>query len=375
MADLLLLGPTDLRDGSRSLPLGAPRQRAVLAMLALARGRVVPTAALVDGVWGEDPPTTVLNAIQVYVAGARKCLSGAGLEGALVTQAPGYRLFLPAGALDVDGLERAVEDGDRAGTEGRRPAAAAAYQRGVQFWRGEPLADLDGCPFVEGERARLHELRLRALTGWAEQELALGRPDAVLPALESQTREHAFHEPLWVLLARAHYAAGRQQDALAAVRRVRRLLRDELGADPGPALREVEAQVLVQDPGLPQRRVVDFGSASTHLVGGSSTAHEPEHSVGALVLPDGRAVPIRAGDTVVGRHETCDVVVTHRDVSRRHLLILADATGVWAQDLGSTNGTTVNGAAAPTTPPGLRLRPGDRLELGRVVVRFDTAGE
>ncbi len=363
---ILVLGPLDLRLGNASLPLGAPRARALLALLALAGGRVCPVPSIIDQVWGEDPPATVVNAVQVYVASLRKTLATAGIDSCLITQSPGYRLILPAGTVDVEAFDRAGQEGARLAAAADHDGAAAAYRLALDQWRGPALADLDGAPFVANERTRLEERRLLAQLGWFRSLLAVGHHEASLPHLEETLGANPLHETLWALLATALYQSGRQSEALATMRRARRLLDQELGVEPGPELVEVERQILAHDPRLaPPRLRRQHRSVVTHV----ATSGE---GGAALVLPDGSRALLRRGTTVLGRHADCDVVLDHRDVSRRHARISAASRAHELEDLGSTNGTAVNGEALdPGTGGRVVLSHGDRVELGPLILRYE----
>ena len=383
---VLVLGPLDLRRGDISLGLGAPRVRALLALLALSRGQVCAVTSIIDQVWGEDPPATVVNAVQVYVAGLRKSLAPAGLDSCLVTQPPGYRLILPAGSLDLEEFEDAHRRGRQRAEAGDHQGAAAAYRAALDQWRGPALDDLDTAPFAANERTRLEEQRLLAELGWLRALLELGHHEATLPHLEQALSAHPLHENLWSLRATALYLSGRQSDALAALRRARRLLDRELGVQPGPELVEVERQILAHDPHLSPRRRSngaagrasagalagvagsgrhDQGSALTHVATSGTTG-------AALVLPDGSRTTIGRGTTVLGRHADCDVVLDHRDVSRRHARISAGTRAHEVEDLGSTNGTAVNGdLLRPGTAGRRTLGHGDRVEIGPLILRYE----
>ncbi len=376
---VLLLGPVDLRQGESSCPLGAPRQRSLLALLALSQGRLVPVSAIIDGVWGDDPPGSAVNAVQVYVAGLRKALAGAGLADTLLTQAPGYRLALPPGTLDTERhLAWTTQAREHAGA-GRPEAAAAAYQQAMSLWRGEAITDIDA-PFAEHARAHWHEIHEQTRADWLAQLLAAGGHEQAVPALEQAVLAEPYREPLWLMLATALYRCGRQQDALGALRRQRRVLRTELGVDPGPPSLALERQILDHDARIAsQQQRAGWGvglriggeTDTTHVVRTETTTTGVSTLVAGLprlVLPDGRRVPLVAEQTVLGRQADCTVVLAHRDVSRRHAQVSATNTGHEVCDLDSTNGTAVNGH--PVTGPS-RLAHGDRIELGPVTVRYE----
>jgi predicted ATPase/DNA-binding SARP family transcriptional activator len=237
-----LMGPLAvLDDDGQPLKVGGPKQRAVLAMLALYDGRVVPADALVDGIWGEDPPATVRTTIQVYVHGLRKALGDPAL---IQTHAPGYLLT----DIEVD-LAEAARLRDEASS--RSPAGAEPLlARVVELWQGGPLADLQTFAFAGPVTVQLNEQRMTDLEALNECRLALGRHRDLLATLESLVARHPTHEGFWVQLVLALYRSGRQGDALMTYRRAREALAAELGVDPGPALRELEAAVLQQDPKL-----------------------------------------------------------------------------------------------------------------------------
>lgn len=269
------MGPmTVVGDGGDELKVGGPKQRAVLAILALYDGRVVPTDALVDGIWGEDPPETVRTTIQVYVHGLRKAL---GDPSTIQTQAPGYRL---AGVdIDLAQAERLREQATKLPPEGAEPLLG----RVIDLWRGAPLGDLHGFPFAGRVTVQLAEQRVADLEAWNEARLALGRHRDLLGTLEALVAQHPMHEGFWVQLVLALYRTGRQGDALLAYRRAREALAEELGVDPGPALRELEAAVLRQDPALdldetPQPEPAP--PAGPALVAGSTLPAEPNALLG-----------------------------------------------------------------------------------------------
>lgn len=244
-----LLGTLEVRAGDGPLPLGAPKQRALLALLLLNANRVVARERLIDELWGEDPPETAVTAVQVYVSRLRKLLP----EGMLVTRSPGYLLEVEPESLDLQRFERLVAEAREAD-----PARASSLLReALGLWRGPPLADFSGEPFARVEAGRLQDLRRAALEGRIEADLALGRHAELVGELEVLIAEHPRRERLRGQLMLALYRSGRQAEALEAYRQARATL-DELGIEPGVALRELEKQILTQNAGLelPRERVL-----------------------------------------------------------------------------------------------------------------------
>ncbi|WP_205413267.1 BTAD domain-containing putative transcriptional regulator [Amycolatopsis ruanii] len=242
-----VLGPLVAETEHGQLDLKGPRHRAVLARLLIARGRVVPVDRLVDDLWA-DPPDGAVGAIPPFVAALRRALEPDRPPRAparlLVTTGSGYALR--AEEVDAWRFEEAVtKAADLA------PAAAlSVVDEALGWWRGPAYAEFADQGWARAEIARLDELHLLALERRAEALLGLGRAAEAVPGLEAHTGAHPLREDAWRLLALALYRAGRQGDALAALRRARQVLADELGVDPGPALRELEAGILAQTPAL-----------------------------------------------------------------------------------------------------------------------------
>jgi len=262
--DFRLLGPLEVRDGARSLPLGGRKQRSLLAILLLHANEAVSDDVLSDGLWGEHPPKTAATALQVHVAALRKLLSAERLE----RRAPGYLLHVEPEELDLARFERLC-----AQARGREPeAAAAALGEALGLWRGAPLADFAYEAFAQGEIARLEELRLGAIEQRIEAELALGRHAELVGELEALVGEHPLRERLREQQILALYRCRRQAEALEAYRQARQVLVEELGIEPSPALKELEKAVLSQDSGLavparPERAPTNLPSPPTPLIG------------------------------------------------------------------------------------------------------------
>ena len=237
-----LLGALEVELGDRVLPVGGRRQQAVLALLLLHANSVVPRDRLIDALWGERPPETAANSLQVAVHGLRRVL---GAE-RIVTRGRGYLLRVEPGELDLQRFDELV------GRARGEPAAAAAgtLREALALWTGPVLSDLSEAPFAAAERPRLEELRLAALEERIAADLVLGRDAELVPELEALTAEHPYRERLRREQMLALYRSGRQADALEAYRQVRRTFVDELGIEPGTELQELERAILRQDPSL-----------------------------------------------------------------------------------------------------------------------------
>jgi DNA-binding SARP family transcriptional activator len=239
-----LLGPFEVVIGGAPLPLGSPQQRAVLAVLALRPGEVVATDALVEALWPRGAPATAVPVVRTYVSRLRQVLAAAGVEGGLVARPPGYVLAVDPGLVDARCFEQLVGRGRDELAAGRAEAAAATFRRALDLWRGDVLADLAWLEPVHAAAEPLRELRLTALEGRIDADLALGRHAEVVPELGALTGEHPFRERLWAQLMVALYRAGRQTEALAAYRQVRAAMVEQFGIEPGPELRDLERRVL-----------------------------------------------------------------------------------------------------------------------------------
>ena len=246
--DFHILGPLEVLDEGRAVPLGGSRQRALLALLLLHANETLSTDRLIDELWGENAPPTAAKMLHVQVSRLRKALAAAG--GALVTRDRGYELTLARDRLDAHRFEDLVADGGRELAAGRPDRAAAALEQALALWRGAPLADLAYERFAQREIARLDELRVSALEQLVDAQLGLGRHAEVVGRLQSLIGEHPYRERLRAQLMLALYRCDRQADALHAYQDARRALVEELGIEPGERLRELERAVLAHDPAL-----------------------------------------------------------------------------------------------------------------------------
>jgi DNA-binding SARP family transcriptional activator len=248
--DFRILGPLEVTHDGREVPVAGARQRELLALLLLEAGRVVSADRLMDALWGEHQPAAGGAALRVRLSQLRKALRAGGEL--LVTRPPGYALLVPRDGLDLWRFERALDEGERAlATD---PARAADLLTGaLAEWRGAPLVDVAYAPFAQAAAVRLEELRASALELRIEAELALGRHARLIGELQDLVARHPLRERLSAQLMTALYRDGRQADALAAYRSARERLIEEIGIEPGPELRALEARVLAQDPALAAR--------------------------------------------------------------------------------------------------------------------------
>lgn len=259
--EFLILGPIEVRDGDRALGLGGPRQRLVLAHLVLQANRVISTDRLIELTWGDESPDAARQALFAYVSRLRKLLGA----GRIVARPPGYALV--AAGSEVDALRFADLVEQARGFAGDPTAASALLGQALDLWRGPALSDLADHAQLRADIGRLEELRLGALADRIQLQIELGDLREAVPALERLVIEHPLRERLWGQLVLALYRSGRQADALAAYQRSREILRQELGVDPSPELRQLHEQVLRQDPALSPTDAVPVGQ----LPAGAST--------------------------------------------------------------------------------------------------------
>jgi DNA-binding SARP family transcriptional activator/DNA-binding beta-propeller fold protein YncE len=251
--DFRVLGPLQVAVNGTLLPLGGAKQRAVLALLLLHANEVVSIDRLIDEVWGDSPPESAGNMLQGYVSHLRKTLEPGRRRGQyelLVSRSPGYVLHIRPEQVDAERFVRLTSEGRRLLDEGDATAAAGCFREALKLWRGPALDDLVYERFARADAERLEELRLAAIEDRIDADLALGRHDVLVPELRELVASHPLRERLRAQLMAALYLAGRQADALDVYRDARRALDEELGIEPGPALKRLEQAILRQDPEL-----------------------------------------------------------------------------------------------------------------------------
>jgi DNA-binding SARP family transcriptional activator/ABC-type transport system substrate-binding protein len=237
-----ILGPLEVLDGGRQIPLGGAKPRSLLALLLLARGRPVSTERLIDEIWDGRRPDTAHKIVQLHVSSLRKALGDERIS----TVERGYVLHLERGELDAERFEELASS-----ASGAPPAQALKQLRAaLELVRGGPLDNLRLESWVGPEVAQLDELVLSATEARIEAELALGRHRDVVRELERLVAAHPDREDLLRLLMLALYRCGRQTEALDAYRRSASRLRAELGLEPSPRLQQLERAILEHDPSL-----------------------------------------------------------------------------------------------------------------------------
>jgi DNA-binding SARP family transcriptional activator/tetratricopeptide (TPR) repeat protein len=247
-----VLGPVRAWWGDTELDLGAPQQRAVLAVLLLADGRQVSLGALVDALWGPEPPKAAMGTVRTYVSRLRRRLAvGAadGAQGLIESAGDGYVLHLRPAALDLNLFLRWTAQAREARGAGDLAQAAVFLRDALALWTGATLAGLPG-EYAEAQRARLAELQMAAVEERLVLDIELGGHVAAAAELRTLLTAHPLRERLSELLMLALYRAGRQADALTVFGNARRTLDEELGIDPGPALQHLHQRILQADEGL-----------------------------------------------------------------------------------------------------------------------------
>jgi DNA-binding SARP family transcriptional activator/tetratricopeptide (TPR) repeat protein len=241
-----VLGALEAAVGGVAVDLGGPRQRAVLALLLAGAGRVVGLPALVDALWGGQPPPDATRTARAYVHRLRKVLP----EDAVLTRPPGYLLRPEPGLLDAARFEMLAAAGSAELAAGRAGTAADWLSAALALWRGEAYGEFGDVPALRAEGSRLAGLRLAALADRIDADLARGHGAGLVAELDELTRAHPGHERLWGHLLTALVRAGRRSEAVEAYERARAGLAEESGLEPSPALVEIHRRVLARDPAL-----------------------------------------------------------------------------------------------------------------------------
>ncbi|MFF3227134.1 BTAD domain-containing putative transcriptional regulator [Nocardia suismassiliense] len=361
--EVRLLGPVQLLVNGSALNIGGTKPRAVLGMLAVNRRRVVSSHALANGIWDGRPPRRFAPTLHVFVADIRKALRTAGADPAAIlrTITPGYQLELADNCCDAARFESKRIAATAAAAAGDHAGALAHFDTALAQWSGDPLADLRGLGFADNFAAELAERRLNTVLSRVDAEIALGRAAETVGAMTTLAADHPVNEAVWRRLVTALYLAGRQAEALDACRRLRTNLAEREGLDPDPVTLALEQQVRRQQPLLP----VELPSGKT------TTAATQSAPRAALRLSDGRTVEIDNG-VRIGRQPDNDLVLDDARVSRHHARLVVREAGMLLVDLGSANGTYVNGTQIVT---GTLVADGDTIRIGSTAMRIESIAD
>jgi DNA-binding SARP family transcriptional activator len=356
-----LLGPLEMSVDGALVPPGTPKQRAVLAMLLMNRNSPVGVDRLITALWEGHPPSGARASIHSYVSNLRKLLSGAGIDPrqVLVAAPPGYRLNIAENDYDLGRFIAEKTAGVHAAAGDRFERATEHLTAALSEWRGPVLEDLREFEFVDTFATSLVEEKILVHTAKAEAEIACGHASAVIPELEALIVEHPYREPLWAQLITAYYLTDRQSDALAAYRRVKTTLADELGIDPGPTLRSLNDRVLRQQP-LDVKRTAKTAAADTVTVLEQHTMTSGQKAVAYLRDTSGHSYPLEAVGTRIGRRGDNDIVLDNPKVSRHHAVIVDTGTSYIINDLRSSNGVHVQHQRIRTA---VTLHDGDHIRI------------
>jgi SARP family transcriptional regulator, regulator of embCAB operon len=370
--DFGALGPLEVRVNGVPVPLGTPKQRAVLALLLINRNRPVPRDSIIDAIFEDSAKADATHNLHVYVANLRKILGASGLDPKeVLASKPGYRLNVPDTSCDLGRFATEKAAGVQAAAAGRFKQASDRLSAALAQWRGPALQELREFRFVESFATSLVEDKLVAHAMYAEAEIACGQAASVIGGLERLVVEQPYREPLWAQLITAYYVSERQTDALDAYRRVRAALADDLGIDPGPTLRDLEQRILRQEPlDVRQRARDDASDVLTMLEAHTTNSTAAEPSRAQLRDAAGRCYPLETVTTGIGRRDDNGVVLDDPKVSRYHATIIDTGASFVINDLRSANGVRVgddriHGSAT--------LRDGDVISIAGYRFTFEVA--
>lgn len=326
-----VLGPVEVVREQRPLPLGGPKQRAVLAMLVTHANEVVSVDRLADVLWGDVPPADPCSVIQVYVSNLRKLLEPerpvAAPPRVLLTMRPGYLLRVEPDRVDALRFDALAAEGRRALAAHAPGQAAGILRQALGLWRGRALADVADHSFFHAHVLRLEEARLGAIADLYDAELALGRHAEAVGELKALVAEYPLRERLRGQLMVALYRSGRQAEALAGYQETRRALVEQMGIDPSPALQDLERAILNQEPTL------------------AGAAAEP------VVQPLAMPAPLRVSQNMrfFGRTSEQEVLArawTRAAAGERQVVVLAGEPGIGKTRLVSEAARAAHGEGA-----------------------------
>ncbi len=303
-----ILGSVALLDDGAPVRMGGPKERAVLAALAVNANTVVSEGLLIDAVWGDDAPASAVPTLRSYISRLRRSM-GAPADIAVETRPPGYLLRIGPECFDAASAERLLARARRDAATGDLVSAVDSLSTAAALWTGPSVAEFAAEPFAQAEATRLDELRVVIDEERLDAELGLGHHREILADLEGLCSAHPLRERLWALRMSTLYRSGRQGEALRAYQQLRRQLRRELGIDPSREVRALDAAILAQDATLNWRSPLNpgFAAGPRFTAGGA-------HNVPSLV------------SSFVGRHAERDEVL--RILGTARLMTLVGTPGV-----------------------------------------------
>jgi DNA-binding SARP family transcriptional activator len=302
-----ILGPLEVVEQGRAMPLGGIKQRAMLGMLLLRANRVVPSSKLLEYLWANGVPPTARKMLQNAASGLRDMLacdsdSDSANPPVLLTHAPGYLLHVEPGSIDENLFARHTERGRSNAADGDWESARRELRRALGVWRGPVLADLVEAGTVWPEVSAVQNTHLVVVEELFDAELACGRHREVVAELESAAEREPSRQHLAMQLMLGLYRCGRQLDALDVYHRTRARLIETRGLEPSRELQELEHSILNQDPRLDWRGTMSalVGSGAATALQSAADLADPASMAVPAVLPkvapaDGRVIPLAQG--------------------------------------------------------------------------------
>jgi predicted ATPase/DNA-binding SARP family transcriptional activator len=309
-----LLGPLEVVDGDEVVEIAGSKRRVVLALLVLRANEVVRSERLIDELWGERAPRNAAAALHNHVSRLRKALG----PDVLARRGGGYVLRAPPESIDLRRFEGLLAAAEPLPARGRSAKLAEA----LALWRGPPLDDLVFEPGLQREIAQLEELRLATLERRVDADLEAGRNAELVAELEALIGEHPLREHLRWQLILSLYRAGRQAEALEVYRETRRVLAEELGLEPSPALRELEKAILNQDPALDLAAAVEPAAepARSAFVGREAELAELVAGLEEALAGRGRLY-LLVGEPGIGKSRLAEELASHARTRGARILV------------------------------------------------------
>jgi DNA-binding SARP family transcriptional activator len=369
-----VLGPLQMTADGTAVTLGTPKQKAILASLIINRNHPVSNERLISDAWEERPPDKPENSLYAYISELRQLVKKAGHneKAVLARKPPGYQLAMADDQCDIGRFQAKSAAGMRALNEGHFQQGRFFLVAALDEWRGPVLADLRDLQFAQVFATALERDRLTTVEKWAEAEIACGQASEVLSKLEELVTAHPYEEPLWAQFITALYVTDRPADALAACRRLRKILADDQGADPVSRIQELEGRILRQEP-LDVQQAAKIGALETLTVLNQSSSGSGWPVTAHLRnARTGQSHALTSGLTNLGRADDNDIVLADMEISRHHAAIVDTRASYLIVDLRSRNGVQVDGERIKTSA---LLADGSLIHIGEHDFVFDIHAE